>query len=86
MRTTREGGQTEALVTIDGVVLSDAEVTTLRMAVSGLVSELHDPKKAAAFGAHAAAHRVHGSDLEVMLVNAGNRPDRLRRRRAMVVR
>ena len=79
MSTNRDSGFTEALVTIDGAVLSDAEVCTLRVAVSSFMMKLQDPKQAAQLGSIAAGYLAHGSKVEEMLVDGGSRPDRLQR-------
>jgi len=62
----------EASVTVDGVALTDAQVCTLRVALSGFLMQLSEQEFASQLGPIAENYRAHGGQLEAMLVNGGN--------------
>lgn len=58
----------EAAVTIDGRALTQAQVTTIRVAVTSFRRELQDPAERAALGPIGDAYEARLRELEAMLV------------------
>jgi hypothetical protein len=69
-------GVREALVTIDGKPIDDAQVATIRVAVSHFLRELV-AGEAEALGPIGPLYMERCREVESMLVDAGNRPDRV---------
>lgn len=63
----------EAVVTIDGVLLTPQESATLRCAISSFVMDMHDPEHVRALGPIADSYKKHASRIELILVAACNR-------------
>lgn len=70
---------TEAEVWIDGVRLTDAQACTVRVALSSFLMGLDEMS----LGPIAKSYEARGREVERLLVDGGNRPDRLARRRSL---
>lgn len=52
----------EAVVTIDGILLTPQESATLRCAISSFVMDMHDPEHVHALGPIADSYKKHAAD------------------------